>query len=266
MIRTEGLTRYFGGVSAVQDVNFELNDDELCSIIGPNGAGKTTFFDLLTGELEPSSGTVELHKDGDWIDVTGMSVNEVASHGVQRSYQITNLFPSNTVLENVRVAAQRGDAYNFWRNVAGFGRHRERAYEILEFVGLAEHAEKEARSLSHAEKRRLEMAVALGGDPELLLLDEPTAGVSSEEIDDVTDLIRDISDDHHVMFIEHNMDVVMGISDRVVVFNRGEIIADGSPEEVKENEEVQEAYLAESSRSSSITRREDQGGGFGGAP
>jgi branched-chain amino acid transport system ATP-binding protein len=266
MIRTEGLTRYFGGVSAVQDVDFELNGDELCSIIGPNGAGKTTFFDLLTGGLEPSSGTVELREEGDWVDVTGMSVSEVASHGVQRSYQITNLFPSNTVLENVRVAAQRDDGYKFWRNVAGFGEHREKAQEVLDFVGLAEHADKEARNLSHAEKRRLEMAVALGGDPDLLLLDEPTAGVSSEEIDDVTDLIRDISDDHHVMFIEHNMDVVMGISDRVVVFNRGEVIADGTPEDVKENEEVQEAYLAESGRSSSVTRREDEGGGFGGTP
>lgn len=263
VIRTTELSRYFGGVSAVENIDFELGDDELCAIIGPNGAGKTTFFNLLTGTLEPTSGTVELREDGDWIDITDMNVEGVASRGVHRSYQITNLFPSNTVLENVRVATQRSDAYNFWRNVMSFGRHREEAHSILEFVGLGEYADREARNLSHAEKRRLEMGVALAGDPKLLLLDEPTAGVSSGEIDEITDLIRRVSEDHHVMFIEHNMDVVMDISDRIVVFNRGNIIADGPPEEIEDNERVQDAYLASSTRSSSSSSTRGGGGRSG---
>lgn len=254
VLRTEELTRMFGGVSAVQNVDFKLGEDELCSVIGPNGAGKTTFFNLITGALEPSSGKVELREDDGWTDITDMSIEEVASRGVHRSYQVTNLFPNSTVLENVRVATQRGSARNFWRNVASFGRHREEAMEILDFVGLADYADREASDLSHAEKRRLEMGVALGGDPRLLLLDEPTAGVSSGEIDEITDLIERVAEDHHVMLIEHNMDVVMDISDRVVVFNRGEIIADGTPDEVEEDEAVQDAYLASSSRSSSSTR------------
>lgn len=261
VIRTTDLSKSYGGVSAVSNVNFALQSDELCSIIGPNGAGKTTFFDLLTGSVEPSSGKVELEVDGGWVDVTGMSVEEVASRGVHRAYQITNLFPSSTVLENVRIATQRDSARNFWRNVAGFHRHREEAHEILEFVGLDGYADREAGELSHAEKRRLELGVALGGEPRVLLLDEPTAGVSSEEIEEITRLIREVAERHQVMLIEHNMDVVMDISDRVVVFNQGTIIADGSPEEVEEDEDVQEAYLESSTRSSSSRGR---GGGRSG--
>lgn len=259
VIRTKQLTRLFGGLSAVENVDFELGDDELCAIIGPNGAGKTTFFDLITGELRPSSGTVELREDGGWTDITNMSVDEVASRGVHRSYQITNLFPSNTVLENVRVATQKRDSSNFWRNVASFRSHRDSAMEVLEFVGLDAYADRNAEDLSHAEKRRLEMGVALAGDPNLLLLDEPTAGVSSEEVDEITDLIKKLAEDYHVMFIEHNMDIVLDISDRVVVFNRGSVIADGTPEEVEGDEDVQEAYLGSYNRGSSSTRRDESG-------
>lgn len=259
MIRTQGLTRLFGGLSAVENVDFELGDDELCAIIGPNGAGKTTFFDLITGELRPTSGKVELRENGGWTDITSMSVDEVASRGVHRSYQITNLFPSNTVLENVRIATQKRDSTNFWRTVASFKSHRDRAMEILESVGLDDYAGMDAEELSHAQKRRLEMGVALAGDPELLLLDEPTAGVSSEEVDEVTSLIQKIAEDNHVMFIEHNMDIVMDISDRVVVFNRGSVIADGTPDEVEGDEDVQEAYLGSYTRGSSSTRSDEAG-------
>jgi len=260
VVRTQGLTRLFGGLSAVEDVDFELGDDELCAVIGPNGAGKTTFFDLITGELRPSSGTVELRENGKWTDVTNMSVDEMASRGVHRSYQITNLFPSTTVLENVRVAAQKKSSHNFWRSVTSFKNYRDEAMEILDFVGLAGDAEMTAENLSHAEKRRLEMGIALAGDPNLLLLDEPTAGVSSEEVGDITSLIEKVAKEHHVMFIEHNMDIVMDISDRVVVFNRGSIIADGTPEEVEDDEDVQEAYLGSYNRGSSTTRPDERGG------
>ncbi len=260
VVRTKGLTRLFGGLSAVENVDFELGDDELCAVIGPNGAGKTTFFDLITGELRPSSGTVELRENGSWTDITRMSVDEVAARGVHRSYQVTNLFPTTTVLENVRVAAQRKDSRNFWRTVASFKSHRDEAMEILDFVGLDGDAEMEAQNLSHAEKRRLELGIALAGDPELLLLDEPTAGVSSEEVGEITGLIEKVAEEHHVMFIEHNMDLVMDVSDRVVVFNRGSIIADGTPEEVEGDEGVQEAYLGSYSRGSSSTRRDERRG------
>lgn len=269
VIRTEGLTRLFGGLSAVENVDFELGEDELCSVIGPNGAGKTTFFDLITGTLRPTSGTVELRENGEWTDITGMSVNEVASRGVHRSYQVTNLFPSSTVLENVRVATQKRSSRNFWRSVTSFKNHRRDAMEVLEFVGLADEAEMDAEELSHAEKRRLEMGVAIAGDPTLLLLDEPTAGVSSEEVGEVTDLIEQVAEEYQVMFIEHNMDIVMDISDRVVVFNRGSVIADGTPEEVEDDEDVQEAYLGSYTSGSSSTRRErerDRGGGRSGTP
>jgi branched-chain amino acid transport system ATP-binding protein len=243
-LRTHGLTKRFGGLTAVDDVDFELGD-ELCSLIGPNGAGKTTFFDLLTGVLEPTEGTVELRRDGEWRDVTAASPHETAAQGVHRSYQITSVFPESTVHENVRIAAQAagGDSFRGWRNAGAFGRYVEEADAILDRVGLTDHAEQPARSLSHGAKRQLEVAVALAGDPDVLLLDEPNAGVSSESVDDIIALIEDVATDHAVLLVEHNMDIVMNVSDRIVVLNRGSIIADGTPEEVRDDPAVQEAYL-----------------------
>ncbi len=248
LLATSGLTREFGGITAVDGVDFTLADGELCSVIGPNGAGKTTFFNLLTGVLEPTRGTVEFSpsdRDGA-VDVTDASPHETALLGLHRSYQITNVFPTVSVLENVRIAVQahRGnDTWRFWRNVHAFDDHFVEAERILERIGLAESADRPAETLSHGEKRSLEIGIALAGDPDLLLLDEPTAGVSSEDVAQVTALIEDVAADHAIMLIEHNMDVVMGISDRVVVLDRGELIADGDPETVRESEAVQRAYL-----------------------
>jgi len=260
VLRTRGLTRQFGGLSAVENINFQLGE-ELCAMIGPNGAGKTTFFNLLTGFVEPTSGEIELLRGEEPIDITDSRPEKISSLGVHRSYQVTNLFPSSTVLENVRVAAQRNQARNFWRNILSFDEHYEEAHEILEFVGLDEYAEREASKLSHAEKRRLEMAIALAGDPEVLLLDEPTAGVSSEAVGEMKQLIRKVADDYPVMFIEHNMDLVMDISDRVVVLSRGRIVADGPPDEVQDSEEAQEAYLGGYGMGSSSTTEERGGTG-----
>ncbi|QLH85050.1 ABC transporter ATP-binding protein [Halosimplex pelagicum] len=250
MLRTNGLTKEFGGLTAVDDVDFELGD-ELCSLIGPNGAGKTTFFDLLTGALEPTRGTIELRRDGGagesdgWRDVTDASPDETAALGVHRSYQITNVFPTLSVLENVRIAAQAGgdDAATFWRNVDAYDEYVEEAREILDRVGLAGRAEDVAENLSHGASRQLEVAVALAGDPDVLLLDEPNAGVSSESVDDIVALIEDVAEDHAVLLVEHNMDIVMEVSDRVVVLNQGAVIADGEPAAVREDPAVQEAYL-----------------------
>ncbi|WP_435348309.1 ABC transporter ATP-binding protein [Haloarchaeobius sp. HRN-SO-5] len=245
MLRTDGVTKHFGGVTAVDGVSFELASDECCALIGPNGAGKTTFFNLLTGTLDPSTGSVEF-RDGDgWLDVTDYDPHETASAGVHRSYQITNLFPTTTVLENVRVAAQaHGDAtMRFWRNADAFPEYVAEAETILDRVGLAGKADVVAQNLSHGEKRQLELGVALAGDPDVLLLDEPAAGVSSESVDEVVDLIDDVADDHAVLLVEHNMDVVMDLADRIAVLHQGELIADGPPEAVREDDAVRKAYL-----------------------
>jgi branched-chain amino acid transport system ATP-binding protein len=246
VLRTRGLTKQFGGLTAVDEVDFELAADELCSLIGPNGAGKTTFFDLLTGTLEPTAGTVELADEGSvWTDVTGEPMHATAQRGLHRSYQVTNVFPTSTVRENVRVAAQAhgDDSLRGWRNVDSFEPYIEEAGAILDRVGLAGKADVPAETLSHGEKRQLEVAIALAGDPEVLLLDEPNAGVSSESVDDIIALIEDVAEDHAVLLVEHNMDIVMNVSDRIVVLNRGEVIADGPPEDVRDDPTVQEAYL-----------------------
>jgi branched-chain amino acid transport system ATP-binding protein len=245
MLRTQGLTKQFGGLTAVDDVDFKLPADELCSLIGPNGAGKTTFFNLLTGALTPSEGTIEL-RDGDgWRDVTDANPHETASLGVHRSYQITNIFPTSTVLENVRIAAQAAgdDAATVWRNVGHFDEYVAEADAILDRVGLADERETVAGTLSHGAKRQLEVGIALAGDPDVLLLDEPNAGVSSESVGDIIDLIEDVATDHAVLLVEHNMDIVMNVSDRVVVLNQGAVIADGNPEDVRGDDRVQRAYL-----------------------
>jgi branched-chain amino acid transport system ATP-binding protein len=245
MLRTRGLTRRFGGLVAVDHVDFELNGDELCSLIGPNGAGKTTFFNLLTGVLEPSEGSVELRTGDGYSDVTDAGPAATARMGVHRSYQITNVFPTSSVLENVRVAAQAGDTTgrSFHRNVNAFDDHYEEAWRILERVGLADDAHAMAQNLSHGAARQLEVGIALAGDPDVLLLDEPNAGVSSESVDQIVDLIEDVATDHAVLLVEHNMDIVMNVSDRVVVLDRGEVIADGAPADVRNDDDVQQAYL-----------------------
>ena len=234
MLRTSGLTKEFGGLTAVDDVDFALDEDELCSLIGPNGAGKTTFFNLLTGVLTPTEGSVEVRdggaesgeradgsgtssdeSGGRWRDITDATPYETASLGLHRSYQITNVFPTSTVLENVRVAAQAAssDSAKFWRNAEAFEEHVEEAHAILDRVGLAHEAQTTAKSLSHGAKRQLEVAVALAGDPDVLLMDEPNAGVSSESVGRIIDLIEDVATDHAVLLVEHNMDIVMNVSE-----------------------------------------------------
>ncbi|ACV48635.1 MULTISPECIES: ABC transporter ATP-binding protein [Halomicrobium] len=244
MLRTRGLTKRFGGITAVDGVDFDLGS-ELCSLIGPNGAGKTTFFDLLTGELEPTDGRIEFRHDGEWVDVTATPPSEIASLGVHRSYQITNVFPTSTVLENVRVAVQAHSDHSatFWRTSDAYEADLTAARDILERVGLSERADDLAQNLSHGAGRQLEVAIALAGDPDVLLLDEPNAGVSSESVDDIVALIEDVARDHAVLLVEHNMDIVMEVSDRVVVLNQGSVIADGDPSDVRADPAVQEAYL-----------------------
>jgi len=240
MLRTDGLTRRFGGIVAVDDIDFELGE-ELCSLIGPNGAGKTTFFNLLTGALAPSEGSIYFGEE----EITEASPEATASLGIHRSFQITNIFPNSSVLENVRIATQAGAdrPWTFWRNHNAFTELTEEAHAVIERVGLEDRAGDVAGSLSHGAKRKLEVAIALAGDPAVLLLDEPNAGVSSESVGEIIDLIEDVSRDHAVLLVEHNMDIVMTVSDRIVVLNQGSIIADGDPGDVRTDPVVREAYL-----------------------
>ncbi|HEX7217334.1 MAG TPA: ABC transporter ATP-binding protein [Methylomirabilota bacterium] len=240
LLETERLTRSFGSLVAVNGVSLVIRRGELRSIIGPNGAGKTTLFRLVSGEMAPSSGRVRFRD----TDITGLPQHRVCRLGIAKSYQITNIFPHLSVLENVRVAVQGyARSFNFWSRADRIAGCRERAAEILETVGLARRAERLAAHLSHGEKRHLEIGITLASEPVLLLLDEPTAGMSPEETDETMVLIRELARGRTVVLVEHKMKLVMGISDRVTVLHQGQVLADGSPDEIRSNALVQETYL-----------------------
>jgi branched-chain amino acid transport system ATP-binding protein len=240
LLRTEALSRSFGSLIAVDRVDLAVRTGELRSIIGPNGAGKTTLFRLISGEMAPSSGRV-------WFkgrDITGLPQHAVARLGITKSYQITNVFPHLTVHENVRVAVQGWTrAFNFWSRADRLPEVAERAHALLGTVGLAAKAGLLAAHLSHGEKRHLEIGIALASDPELLLLDEPTAGMSPEETEETMALIRELSARRTVVLVEHKMKLVMRISDRITVLHQGQVLADGTPAEIRANERVQQTYL-----------------------
>jgi len=243
LLRTEGLTRSFGTLLAVDGVAVSVHRGELRSIIGPNGAGKTTFFRLISGEMPPSAGRI-------WFDgreITGLPQHAVARLGIAKSYQITNVFPHLTVLENVRVAVQGpARAFDFWSRADRLSGVRERAQSLLATVGLAEKAGLLAAHLSHGEKRHLEIGIALASNPALLLLDEPTAGMSPEETDETMGLIRELASGRTVVLVEHKMKLVMRISDRITVLHQGQVLAEGTPDEIRANEMVQQTYLGAS--------------------
>jgi branched-chain amino acid transport system ATP-binding protein len=240
LLETERLTRSFGSLVAVNGVSLVIRRGELRSIIGPNGAGKTTLFRLVSGEMAPSSGRVKFRD----ADITGLPQHRVCRLGIAKSYQITNIFPHLSVRENVRVAVQGyARSFNFWSRADRIAGCRERAVDILETVGLARRAERLAAHLSHGEKRHLEIGITLASEPVLLLLDEPTAGMSPEETDETMVLIRELARGRTVVLVEHKMKLVMGISDRVTVLHQGQVLADGSPDEIRSNALVQETYL-----------------------
>jgi branched-chain amino acid transport system ATP-binding protein len=240
LLRTEGLTRSFGSLMAVSRVDLIVRQGELRSIIGPNGAGKTTLFRLVSGELAPSSGRIWFRDE----EITGLPQHRVSRLGIAKSYQITNIFPHLSVLENVRVAAQGyARSFNFWSRAGDLGEPRERAAAILESVGLAGKADHLAAHLSHGEKRHLEIGISLASDPALLLLDEPTAGMSPEETEETIVLIREVATARTVILVEHKMKLVMKISDRITVLHQGQVIADGTPEEIRNDPVVRQTYL-----------------------
>jgi branched-chain amino acid transport system ATP-binding protein len=243
LLETEDLTRAYGSLLAVNRATVAIHRGELRSIIGPNGAGKTTFFKLISGEVPPTSGRIRFNGR----DIAGLSQHEVCRLGIAKSYQITNIFPHLTVLENVRVAAQgHARSFNFWSRADRHTEGRARARTLLATIGLAAKAEQLAAHLSHGEKRHLEIAIALAADPVLLLLDEPTAGMSPEETNETMGLIRELAAARTVVLVEHKMKLVMNISDRITVFHQGQVLAEGTPEEIRANERVQQTYLGAS--------------------
>jgi branched-chain amino acid transport system ATP-binding protein len=241
LLETVGLTRNFGSFRAVDDVNLAVSEGGIHSVIGPNGAGKTTLFRLITGVLKPSTGRVRFAGE----DVAGQRPYKIARKGLAQSFQMTTIFPRLTVLESVEAAivARRKRNNDMWswfhRSVA------PRAMEFIDWVGLAELAGVRADELSHGDQRALEVALALATEPHMLLLDEPTAGMSAAETERTINLVARLSREEQltVLFSEHDMDVVFGISDHVTVLHQGRIIADGSAPEVQANTEVMSIYL-----------------------
>ena len=221
-------------------MNIEVARDEVRAIIGPNGAGKSTFFNCLTGVLRPSEGRVVFNGE----DITGLSSNKISQKGIARSYQITSVMPNASTLENVRIAVQsRRHAWSMLRHHSAFSDINEKAEAALEAVGLLGKAEELAANLSHGEQRNLEIGIALATEPTLLLLDEPTAGMSAAETHDTMQLVRRIAKDLTIMIVEHDMQVVMELCDRITVLHYGEILAEGTPEEIQKNPKVLEVYL-----------------------
>mgnify|MGYP001080537894 CR=1 FL=1 len=241
ILRTEHLTRRFAGFTALNDVSVDFEQGKLTSIIGPNGAGKSTFFNLLSGTFPPSAGRVVFRQR----DLTGLKQHDFAHVGVSKSFQITNIFPAFTVLENVRIALQaRVGRLNFWRRRSTLALD-DPAYDLLTMVGLGAHARRPARELAHGQQRALEIAIALAADPALLLMDEPTAGMSPEETRSMMDLIVKLASQRTVILVEHKMKMVMGISDRIVVLHHGELLATGKPDDIRANDDVKRVYLGQ---------------------
>ncbi|MFC2028648.1 ABC transporter ATP-binding protein [Chloroflexota bacterium] len=243
VFETINLRKTFGALVAVDDVNIKVLENTLHAIIGPNGAGKTTFFNLLSGNLEPSGGKV-LYKGR---DITHQPVHRTIHSGVGRSFQITNIFPNLTVYENIRLSSQAlgGDNFKFWRSAGSYREYDERTWQVLQLVGLEGRSQAPARSLPHGDQRKLELGMILAPDPEVLLLDEPTAGMASEQVPELISLIQEIQHEGNktVLLVEHNMNVVMRVSDMITVMHQGAVLAEGTPAEIKSDNEVQSAYL-----------------------
>ncbi len=243
MLRVEGIRKSFGGFQAVDGANLDVVKGEVVAVIGPNGAGKTTLFNLITGILKPEGGRV-LFKDE---DITGLPAYRICRKGMSRSFQVVNVFPRLTVFENVQVSvlSQRGKTYDLLSSSRRLMIQETRS--ILESVGLMEKMHHVSGSLSHGDQKVVEIAIALGSKPELLILDEPTAGMSPEETGRCIDLIRHLSADLGltILFCEHDMELVFAIANRIMVMVHGRSILQALPAEVRSNREVQDAYLGE---------------------
>jgi branched-chain amino acid transport system ATP-binding protein len=240
VLRTDGLTVRFGGLTALDNVNFAIRPGEIRAIIGPNGAGKSTLFNCITGVLRPSAGRILFNGE----DITGLPPDRISRKGIARSYQITNILPNATTLENVRIAAQsRRHGWSMLRHHRAYTDIIEKAEAVLASVGLLDKADELAANLSHGEQRNLEIGIALATEPQLLCLDEPTAGMSAPETHSTMQLVRRIAENFTILIVEHDMQVIMELADRITVLHYGAILAEGTPEEIQNNPRVLEVYL-----------------------
>ncbi len=245
ILQAQNLRKTFGGLVAVDDVSLTVARGSTHAIIGPNGAGKTTLFNLLSGRYKPTRGSV--HYNG--RDISALPVYQRAQIGIGRSFQITNIFPNLTVFENARLAAQAlgKDSFRFWRRAEIFRRYADRAAEVLAITGLESVAGQLASALPHGGKRKLELAMLLAPDPQVLLLDEPTAGMASEQVPELLTTIDRVrsTGSKTIVLVEHNMNVVMNISDRITVMHQGRLLAEGDPRQIANDKTVQDVYLGE---------------------
>jgi branched-chain amino acid transport system ATP-binding protein len=245
ILETRHLTKEFKGFTAVNDVNLQVQRGHIHALIGPNGAGKTTCFNLLTKFLVPTAGQILFNNR----DITAAAPAQIARQGIIRSFQISAVFPHLSVMENVRIGLQRtlGTSFHFWKSERTLARLNERAMQLLAEVDLTEFADTITVDLPYGRKRALEIATTLGMEPELMLLDEPTQGMGHEDVHRVTALIRKVSAGRTILMVEHNMNVVAGICDKITVLQRGATLAEGSYQEVSRNPQVMEAYMGTAS-------------------
>lgn len=241
ILETRGLTKDFKGFTAVKDINLSVQTGSIHALIGPNGAGKTTFFNLLTKFLKPSAGKIIY----DGKDITNARPAGIAQRGLIRSFQISAVFPHLSARDNVRIALQRQlqVSYQFWRPLGILNQLNEEAQATLEQVGLGKFADVKAVELPYGQKRALEIATTIALKPRLMLLDEPTQGMSAEDVGTVTDLIKRVVEGRTIVMVEHNLSVVSTLADQITVLNRGEILAEGNYDEVSNNPQVMEAYM-----------------------
>ncbi len=243
LLQIEGLAKRFGGIVATDDLTLTVNSGELHAVIGPNGAGKTTLIAQLSGQLVPDSGRIRFAGD----DITGLPPYRRSLLGLARSFQITSLFLDMSVLDNVALAVQAhaGHSFRFWRDARKEAELREPARAALERAGLAARADRPASALSHGEHRQLELAMALAGQPRMLLLDEPMAGLGPEESARMVEMLQGLKKELTILLVEHDMEAVFALADRITVLVYGRAIASGSPEAIRADEAVREAYLGE---------------------
>jgi branched-chain amino acid transport system ATP-binding protein len=241
ILTTQGLTKDFGGLRAVDSVTFDIEQGKLTSVIGPNGAGKTTLYNLVTGLIKPDSGRIIFNGE----DITHLPIHKIVKKGISRSFQILNLFNELTLFENVwlGVQSQQGHGPELFSNTDKYNSIKEETYWIIKEIGLLGKEETPVKLLSYGDRRILEITISLTAKPSLLLLDEPTSGLVSEDRKRISEFMKKLSSQLTLVVVEHDMDVVLSISDHIVVMHQGKILAQGSPNEIRANEKVQEAYL-----------------------
>lgn len=241
IIRTKNLTKRFGGLIAVNNVDLAIEENRLTSIIGPNGAGKTTLYNLLIGLMKPDGGKIYFKGQ----DITGYPPHRIIKEGIARSFQILNIFNELPLFENIRIAvqAEKGHGLEMLSSINSLNEVNDRSFEIIKAIGLNGKENITAKNLSYGDRRILEIGIALASNPKLLLLDEPTSGLASRETGKMSDFIHNLAKDLTIVVIEHDMNVVLSISDHIAVLHQGRVIAEGTPDQIKQNDEVQEAYL-----------------------